>query len=706
VSSDYLPAEARARVQIDRQLARAGWLVVDRSDLNLFAGPGIAVRETIMALGHGRADYLLYVDKQVVGVIEAKPEGTPLSGVEWQSAMYADGLPEQHRRRAVLLDGRLPFVFEANAAETHLTNGYDPDPRARRIFNFPRPETLGRWVRDAEAEPASPTWRAKVRSLPPLATANLRPAQVDAIQGIERSLAAGRHSRSLVQMATGAGKTYAAVTESYRLLKYGGFNRVLFLVDRNNLGRQTLREFQAYVTPDDGRKFTELYPVDRLTGAGMLGSSKVVISKIQRLYSVLRGQEVADVDDEAMDSYVADRPVEVDYSPDVPPETFDLVIVDECHRSIYGNWRGVVEYFDAHVTGLTATPVKQTFGFFQQNLVSEYTYEEAVADRVNVDFDVYRIRTEITGQGSAVDAGATVPVRDRRTRRERYQTLDEELLYTAGQVDRAVTARHQIRLVLETFRDRLFMEIFPGGSVVPKTLIFCKDDNHAEEVVTCVREVFGKGNDFAAKITYSARNPDELLQTFRNSPTLRVAVTVDMIATGTDVKAARVCLLHARRAQPVVLRADEGPGCPDNARRRLPRSHYGEPTSLTRGETGSRVGSGARPRTIFIRWLASGPPMRRTLRSVAAEACRSCSARCLPSMRRASATRSGSMRIRRSLPDGEEHPEAACGAEGGHANDSGALSDACEGGTRLSDEASTPGAEAVSLRMLAHAWSA
>jgi len=283
VSGEYLPAEARARVEIDRQLARAGWLVVDRRDLNLFAGPGIAVRETIMAPGHGRADYLLYVEKQVVGVIRAKPEGTPLSGVEWQSAMYADGLPEQHRRRAVLLDGRLPFVFEANAAETHLTNGYDPDPRARRISNFPRPETLARWVRDAAADPDRPTWRAKTRALPPVATANLRPAQVDAILGIERSVAQGRHSRSLVQMATGAGKTYTAVTESYRLLKCGGFNRVLFLVDRNNLGRQTLREFQAYVTPDDGRKLTELYPVDRLTGAGMLGSSKVVISTIQRL---------------------------------------------------------------------------------------------------------------------------------------------------------------------------------------------------------------------------------------------------------------------------------------------------------------------------------------------------------------------------------------------------------------------------------------
>jgi type I restriction enzyme R subunit len=575
VSGDYLPAEARARVQIDRQLERAGWLVVDRRDLNLFTGPGIAVRETIMAPGHGRADYLLYVDKRVVGVIEAKPEGTPLSGVEWQSARYAEGLPEQHRRRAVLRAGRLPFVFEANAAETHLTNGYDPDPRARRVFNVPRPETLGRWVREAEADPGLPTWRAKVRRLPPLPAAGLRPAQAEAIRGIERSLAGGRHSRSLVQMATGAGKTYAAVTESHRLLKHGGFHRVLFLVDRNNLGRQTLREFQAYVTPEDGRKLTELYPVDRLTGAGMLGSSKVVISTIQRLHGVLRGQEAADADDEGMDEDVPDRPVEVDYSLRVPPETFDLVIVDECHRSIYGNWRGALEYFDAHVIGLTATPVKQTFGFFQQNLVSEYTYEEAVADRVNVDFDVYRIQTRITARGSSVEAGATVPVRDRRTRRERYQTLDEDLLYTAAQVDRAVTARHQIRLVLETFRDRLFSEIFPGRSVVPKTLVFCKDDNHAEEVVTAVREAFGKGNDFAAKITYSARNPR------------RAAAGVPQLAgpagrgdrrhdrDGHRRQAAGVRVLPARRAQPGVLRADERPRRAHDPGRRLPRGHPG-----------------------------------------------------------------------------------------------------------------------------------
>jgi len=536
VDDVQLAAEQRARALIDRQLSDAGWHVQDRKDLNLFAGPGVTVRETIMKPGHGRADYLLYVDQRAVGVIEAKPEGTPLSGVEWQSAMYAEGLPAEVRLKALTVEGRLPFVLEASGSETHLTNGFDPEPRARRVFAFPRPETLARVLRDAEADPDSPTWRAKVKQMPYLITTGLRPAQIEAVTGIEHCLAEQRFDRSLVQMATGAGKTFTAVTSSYRLLKHGGFRRVLFLVDRNNLGDQTLREFQNYATPGDGRRFTELYNVDKLTGAGMVGSSHVVISTIQRMYAALRGQQVADADDPGVDDFTPDAPVEVVYNAQMPPEAFDLVVVDEAHRSIYGVWRGVLEYFDAHIVGLTATPVKQTFGFFQQNLVSEYTYAESVADNVNVDFDVYRIQTQITDQGSTVDAGTIVPVRDRRTRRERYQTLDDDLSYTATQLDRAVTSRAQIRLVLETFRDRLFTEIFPGRSTVPKTLIFAKDDNHAEEVLTLAREVFGKGNDFAAKITYSARDPKSLLQQFRTSPTLRIAVTVDMIATGTDVK--------------------------------------------------------------------------------------------------------------------------------------------------------------------------
>lgn len=531
-----LAAEQRARVLIDAQLKAAGWSVQDRGTEQLIGPTGVAVREAVMAPGHGRVDYLLYVERRVVGVIEAKPEGTTLSGVEWQSAMYATGLPSSHAKRAITVAGRLPFVFEASGTETHFTNGYDPDPRARRLFCFPRPEALARILRDAAENPETPTWRAKVRHLPPVDIAPLRPAQIDAIGGLERSLAEQRYSRSLIQMATGAGKTYTAVTSAYRLLKHGGFTRVLFLVDRNNLADQTLAEFGNYRTPDDGRRFTELYAVDKLSSAGMLASSNVVISTIQRVYRVLSGGEAPDYDDPSLDGWTPDAPVTVSYNPALPPETFDLIVVDEAHRSIYGVWRSVLEYFDAHVVGLTATPGKQTFAFFQQNLVSEYTYPESVADRVNVDFDIYRIRTEKTEQGGTIEAGTVVPKVDRRTRKERYETLEEDLDYTPSQLDRAVTARGQIRTVLETFRDKLFTEIFPGRSAVPKTLIFCKDDAHAEEVVTLVREVFGKGNDFAAKITYAAKDPKAHLQAFRTSASLRVAVTVDMIATGTDVK--------------------------------------------------------------------------------------------------------------------------------------------------------------------------
>src|SRR4051794_27018860 len=272
-----------------------------------------------MAKGHGRVDYLLYVDRRVVGVIEAKPEGLPLSGVEWQSAMYAEGLPPEVRLKALTHDGRLPFVFEASGSETHFTNGFDPAPRARRVFSFPRPETIARALRDAESDTAAPTWRAKVQQMPVLTTEGLRPAQIEAVTGIERSLAEQRFERSLVQMATGAGKTFTAVTQAYRLLKFGGVNPIPFLVDRNNLGHQTMREFHNYTTPDDGRKFTELYNVDMLTGAGVVGSSKVVISTIQRVFKVLSGDEVPDTDDPGLDEYVPDTPVTVTYDPELPP---------------------------------------------------------------------------------------------------------------------------------------------------------------------------------------------------------------------------------------------------------------------------------------------------------------------------------------------------------------------------------------------------
>ncbi|WP_433179903.1 DEAD/DEAH box helicase family protein [Actinoallomurus sp. CA-150999] len=541
--------EAQVREQLDRMLMDAGWSVQNPGvGLDLFAGKGVAVRE--VTTKKGRADYLLYVDRKLAGVIEAKREGADLTTAEEQADGYADNLTSGQQRVAWF--PALPFRYSSDGGVTRFRNTLDPDSRTREVSFFHRPETVARWIHDARTDPQAPTYRAKLRMrMPELVTEGLRPAQIDAVCGVEKSLAAGRE-RALIQMATGAGKTYTAATFSYRLLKFAKAERILFLVDRNNLGTQARSEFENYTTPDDGRKFTELYNVQQLTGADMLASSKVVVSTIQRLYLGLSGKTIPQGDDAELDSYEVDGDIDIAYNAQFPPEAFDLIIVDECHRSIYGKWRSVLEYFDAPLVGLTATPVAQTFGFFHQNLVSEYTYEQAVADNVNVDFNVYRIKTEISESGALIEAGTTVPVKDRRTRIQRYQDLDDDFQYGSRDVGSRVMSLGQLKTVIETFRDRLYTEIFaersrllPENRMVPKTLIFAKNDDHAEEIVDAVRDAFGRGNEFCAKITHKAKRPAELLAAFRNSASLRVAVTVDMIATGTDVKALE-CLMFLR----------------------------------------------------------------------------------------------------------------------------------------------------------------
>lgn len=536
-----LPAEAKARRKIDADLAMAGWIVQARSEMNLAAGLGVAVREVPM--GDGRVDYLLYLNQKIVGVVEAKPAGTTLAEVHHQSMRYATALTEGQKRNAVLIGDRLPFVYEASSTELYFSNHFDPEPTSRRLFNFLRPETLASIIRAEDPKIGDGGWRTRVHVMPGIGDYDLRPASARAIKNIEHWLQNDGRRKALVQMATGAGKTRMAVTESYRLLKFGGFKRVLFLVDRNNLGDQTKREFDNFDTPDDGRKFSAIYPVEKLSSRGAADSSKVVISTIQRVWAVLKGEELpeeysADIDDPELTGEV-----EAVYSHRLPPEAFDLIIVDECHRSIYGQWRKVLEYFDAQIIGLTATPTKQTLAFFEQNLVSEYTFQESVADEVNVGFDVYRIKTDISENGGVIEAGQVVPAIDKRTREQKDIIPDEDINWRPTDQGIAVESPNHIRLVLETFRDRLFTDIFPEMNdegekrkVVPKTLIFAKSDAHAETIVRIVRQVFNKGDAFAAKITYTAKNPEDLINRLRTSPELRIAVTVDMVATGTDVK--------------------------------------------------------------------------------------------------------------------------------------------------------------------------
>ncbi|MFM2217456.1 MAG: Type restriction enzyme protein [Planctomycetota bacterium] len=548
--------EQKARQQIDRQLEQAGWIVQDFRQMHITAGLGVAVRE--FPLTTGFADYMLYADAKAIGSVEAKPEGFGLMGVTEQSAKYSIGLPKLLPNWEI----PLPFAYESTGVECRFTNRKEPEARSRSIFTFHRPEELIRLVRlDKQV-------RGLLREMPPLNASNLWKVQIDSIRNLENSFALNK-PRALIQMATGSGKTFTAVNFCYRLIKYAGAKRILFLVDRNNLGKQTLNEFQQFVSPVNGYKFTEEYTVQHLKKNTIAPASKVCITTIQRLYSMLKGEDDFQEENEESSLFEAENalfkePLPVIYNNQIPIEMFDFIVVDECHRSIYNIWRQVLEYFDSFLIGLTATPTKQTIGFFGGNLVQDYAHEQAVVDGVNVGYDVYRIETKITKEGAklAREPGVFVPHRDRRTKGTKYKELDDDLTYTANQLDRDVVSENQIRLVMRTFKDKL-PEIFPGRTEVPKTLVFAKTDLHAEDIVRIIREEFGKGNDFCQKITSKStgKKPDELLSEFRNSYFPRIAVTVDMIATGTDVKPLE-CLIFMRNIRSLgYFEQMKGQGC-------------------------------------------------------------------------------------------------------------------------------------------------
>lgn len=527
--------EANARIQIDQKLEQAGWVIQDMKQLNLGAALGVAVRE--YPTDTGPADYVLFVKRNAAGVIEAKrnAEGENLTVTENQTERYANATLKWRTDNTPLR-----FLFEATGQIIRFTDGADPIPRSREIFHFFKPETLATWLGQPET-----LRRRLAEQMPPLPERNLRDCQISAVTGLENSLASNK-PRALVHMATGAGKTFTAITSVYRLLKFGGAKRILFLVDTRNLGKQAHQEFMAYTPPDDARKFTELYNVQRLASSTIDPHSQVCISTIQRMYSILSGEPIDEsAEDLSLNEVQQTTKQEklVRYNAEIPVETFDFIIIDECHRSIYNLWKQVLDYFDASLIGLTATPDKRTFGFFNENIVAEYTYEQSVADGVNVGYDVYEIVTEITAKGAEVKAKEWVDHRDRATRKKRWAETEDDTTYTGKELDKSVVNVSQIRQVIQAMKTAVETQIFPARKETPKTLIFAKTDSHADDIINMVREVYGQGNAFCKKVTYRAEeDADSILSSFRNDYNPRIAVTVDMIATGTDVKPLEVLL--------------------------------------------------------------------------------------------------------------------------------------------------------------------
>lgn len=538
--------EQIARDNIDRQLIDCGWIIQKYKDKNVFAGIGVAITE--YPTETGPADYALFVDGKPVGIIEAKreEEGHKLTVHEDQAEDYATA------KLKYLNNEKLPFVYLSTGEVTTLTDFRDPKPRGRNVFTFHRPETLRNWLKKTKSV------RTALQDLNNLPEEGLRDCQINAITNLEKSFRENK-PRALIQMATGSGKTFTAITSVYRLLKLKDENnnnvvrRILFLVDTKNLGEQAEQEFMSYLPNDDNRKFTELYGVHRMKSKHIPDDNHVYISTIQRLYAVLKGQ---DLDESAEEENPNEKwqPKEVppvEYNEKLPIEFFDFIIIDECHRSIYNLWMQVLDYFDAFQVGLTATPDARTFAYFKQNIVSEYSHEMAVADGVNVGYDVYLIDTKITQKGATLWKGEYVEHRERLSRKKRLELQDEDESYSAQQLDKDIVNPNQIRLVIKTFKEHLPV-MFPdrydkdGNFEVPKTLIFAKTDSHADDIIQIVREEFNEENRFCKKVTYKAtEDPKSVLAQFRNDYHPRIAVTVDMIATGTDVKPLE-CLLFMR----------------------------------------------------------------------------------------------------------------------------------------------------------------
>lgn len=525
--------EERARVKIDQWFVEAGWRVVDRDEYeaNITAA---AIREGLLK-GNLEADYFLFINGKAIGVLEAKREEVDVASdiVSEQVATYARNVPNRYQAWR----NPLPFIYKSNGKELFFKDLRSTESEWEMLN---RMHTLKELVKMLGIEDP-------FAGLPNLRKKGLRDCQYEAVTELEKSFRSGQR-KALMILATGAGKTFTACLAAYRMLSYTPMRRVLFLVDRNNLGKQAEGEFGTFRLTDTGDAFNTIFTVNRLKSASIPSDSNVVISTIQRLFSLLKGEDIVDTEED--EDNEPEEEVALPDNPNLPHDFFDLIIIDECHRSIYGNWRKVLEYFDtARLIGLTATPIPETKAFFNNNIVSNYTLEQSIADGVNVECRTYRIKTRETEEGGAILEGQRTKVETRYTGEVKTVSNKETKAYTKEELNRSIINPAQIKLILSTYRDVVYTELFndpqrePNMDYLPKTLIFALNENHATNIVNIAKEVFGRTDDrFVQKITYSVGDSNELIRQFRNDKDFRIAVTCTLVATGTDVKPLEVLI--------------------------------------------------------------------------------------------------------------------------------------------------------------------
>lgn len=555
--------EEKARIKIDKQLTDAGWDIVARDEYIPFNAS--AVKEALMQ-GNKESDYLLFVDDKAIAVVEAKAEDNSLGDIVAQQAEWYSKNPQGWV--GLWFPNQIPFVYLANGNKIYFKNMLESDSEYVELSEMHSPKKMLQMLGE----------KSEYGALPRIEKKGLRDCQYDAEVKLEASLKAGR-KKALAILATGSGKTYLACLASYRLLNYTPTKRVLFLVDRNNLARQTETEFSLFDRTEKQKPMNELYQINRLTKPENI-QGDIIISTIQKLFAVLTGQTITEDDEDKEDEKnglkdVTKNEPAIVLGEDLklPSDYFQFIIVDECHRSIYGKWKAVLDYFkDAKVLGLTATPTPEAYAYFNKNTVEEYTYEDSVVDGVNVPARVYRIITDATVHGGTINQGEIVKDINRSGEIVDEYKAQQRIDYTPNQLDRSVINPNQIESVLKSYMESIYNDLYPereeNWNYIPKTLIFAKDDNHATKIVEIAKKVFaekfpsGKVPDnFVQKITYSAGDSNALIRELRTEKDFRIAVTVTLVATGTDVKPLEVVLFMNDVKSEVLYTQMKGRGC-------------------------------------------------------------------------------------------------------------------------------------------------
>lgn len=556
---DAMLPEEKARVKIDKQLRNAGWDIISRNEY--LPNSTTAVKEALM-VGNTESDYLLFVDGKAIAVVEAKREENPLGDeVKKQAEDYAVSPQSWY---ALWFEKLIPLVYMANGNKIYFKNMLVEDSEYEELSQMHSPKKMLQIIGK----------KSEYGALPLLEKRGLRDCQYK----LEESLKLG-NKKNLAVLATGSGKTYLACLASYRLLNYTQTKRILFLADRNNLAKQALSEFSLFDRTENMQQMGNLYTIKRLRKENDVNAD-IVISTIQKLFAVLTGQAIQDGNEDEEDELAkkneekeSKEVVELCNDLKLPPDYFQLIIVDECHRSIYGKWKKVLDYFSgATVLGLTATPTPEAYAFFNNNIIENYKYEDSIVDGVNVPSRIYRIITDVTAHGGTIEQGAKVVETAKRTGKSETHAAPITVEYGSSELDRSVVNKNQIREVLLAYKKAIYEDLYPERDkkweFIPKTLIFAKDDNHAAEIVEIAEDVFKTEfenntlpKNYVQKITYTAGDSDALITDLRTTKDFRIAVTVTLVATGTDVKPLEVVLFMKDVHSDVLYTQMKGRGC-------------------------------------------------------------------------------------------------------------------------------------------------